>query len=135
MRTPKYSDDQKKASQRYSSLQSRVKYDLNLFWSRQDFIDWYLSKEKKCCYCKCTEDEIKAFYDTDSSKRKRTRGQTLEIERIKDEKYSEDNCELACYWCNNAKSDVFTFDEFKPIGKAIGETIKARIKAGNQKLS
>ena len=38
--------------------------------------------------------------------------------------YNKDNCVLACYWCNNAKTDAFTADEFKPIGKEIGKTIQ-----------
>ena len=38
--------------------------------------------------------------------------------------YNKDNCVLACHWCNNAKTDAFTADEFKPIGKEIGTTIQ-----------
>jgi hypothetical protein len=127
MRPEKYSDEQKTASKRYSSLQSRVEYNLEDYWDREEFIDWYITKEKKCCYCGCTMDELTAFYKSDKSKRKRTRGQNLEIERKEDEKYSENNCDLACYWCNNAKSDVFDVEEFEPIGKAIGDAIKARV--------
>jgi hypothetical protein len=127
MRQKKYSEEQSAASKRYSSLQSRVKYNLKDYWDRGKFIDWYITKKKKCCYCGCTEDELTAFYKSDDSKRKRTRGQNLEIERKEDKEYSDDNCDLACYWCNNAKSDVFTVQEFEPIGKTIGNAIKARI--------
>jgi hypothetical protein len=28
-----------------------------------------------------------------------------------------DNLVFACYWCNNAKTDTFTADEFKEVGK------------------
>lgn len=41
--------------------------------------------------------------------------------------YNPDNCVLACYWCNNAKTDAFTDKEFKPIGDLIGKTIKSII--------
>jgi hypothetical protein len=34
---------------------------------------------------------------------------------------------MACYWCNNAKTDEFTAEEFKPIGEAIGAALMARI--------
>ena len=43
-----------------------------------------------------------------NSSQGRTRGVWLEIDRKKPkESYSEDNCVLACYFCNNDKSDVF----------------------------
>lgn len=38
--------------------------------------------------------------------------------------YNANNCVFACYWCNNAKTDAFTDEEFMPIGKAIGVAIK-----------
>lgn len=129
MRKEKYSADENAASKRYSSLKSRVQYDLESSWTRENFIKWYVGQtSRKCCYCGCNEEELKAFYMANESKRKRTRGRSLEIERKEDEPYSERNCELACYWCNNAKSDVFTVKEFEPIGKAIGRAIKARIR-------
>jgi hypothetical protein len=41
----------------------------------------------------------------------------LEIDRKNSNfEYSENNCVLACYWCNNAKTDEFTFEEFQIIG-------------------
>ena len=122
-----YTKEQKIASNKFSSIKSRVKkkpgYDLEDYWSREDFIDWYTTIEKKCCYCNSTDAEIEKFYSKTISKRNGTRGRTLEIERINDTPYSRENCELSCYWCNNAKSDVFTYDQFKIIGKAIGTVI------------
>jgi hypothetical protein len=35
---------------------------------------------------------------------------------------------MACYWCNNAKTDEFTAEEFEHIGIAIGELFKERLK-------
>lgn len=47
--------------------------------------------------------------------------------------YNESNCVLACYWCNNAKTDAFTDKEFEPIGLIIGDTIRSILtkKKGN----
>lgn len=119
-----YTEEERVASNRYSSIKSRVKYNLGSFWPREDFIKWYINEEKKCCYCGCSQNELEIFYSKNSSKRKTTRGKTLEIERIKDKEYTESNCKLSCYWCNNAKSDVFSYDSFKPIAVAIGKAIK-----------
>ena len=44
----------------------------------------------------------------------------LEVDRLNnDNGYEKSNCVLACYPCNNAKSDVFDESEFRIIGKAI----------------
>lgn len=130
-----YSEDQKVASKRYSNIKSRVKkseknlfgYDLENYWKKDDFISWYEEKEKKCCYCNSTQVEIEIFYNNNSSKRKKTRGRVLEIERFEDKPYSRNNCDLVCYWCNNAKSDVFSPKQFQDIGIAIGRKIKEAI--------
>jgi hypothetical protein len=124
----KYTEKEKIASDRYTEIKSRVYYDLEQYWSRKDFINWYITKTQKCCYCHCTLEELAKFYDLTNSKRKNTRGKSLEIDRREDNQYTENNCDFCCYWCNNAKSDVFSFDEFHHIGKAIGEVIKEKIK-------
>jgi hypothetical protein len=121
-----YTVEQKKASDRFSRIKSRFK-NLENHWTREKFIDWFINKDKKCFYCKCTQAELDIFYNLHPSKRYLTRGKSLEIERKDDKEYSEENCEFACYWCNNAKSDVFSSEEFMPIGKAIGEVIIASI--------
>ena len=62
------------------------------------------------------------------TKRSGTRGRSLELERVRpNEDYG--NLELACYWCNNAKSDEFNEMEFKPIGIEIGKALRARLKS------
>lgn len=53
----------------------------------------------------------------------------LEIDRKNSKKPSQEgyerrNCALACYPCNNAKSNVFSEREFKEIGKTIAKVIK-----------
>jgi hypothetical protein len=51
-----------------------------------------------------------------------TRGFSMEIDRKEPNKeYTSGNSVLSCYWCNNAKTDEFFYDEFKPI---IGESFR-----------
>jgi len=128
MRRKKYTEKEKLASNTYSRLKSKVEYDLEQHWSRKDFIKWYIGKAQECCYCRCTKEQLDKFYKLTNSKRYVKRGKTLEIERRKDKEYSKDNCDFSCYWCNNAKSDVFSSDEFQQIGEAIGKVIKEKIK-------
>lgn len=122
-----YTDEEKLASNRYSSIKSRVTYNLEKYWSRKDFIGWYI-EQKECYYCKSSIKDLKSFYKLDNSKRKLTRGKTLEVDRLKDIEYTKENCVVSCYWCNNAKSDVFSSTEFKNIGKSIGIEIQHRLK-------
>jgi len=57
--------------------------------------------------------------------RKGRRGISLEVDRKDGKKeYSPGNCVLACYPCNNAKSDVFSYNEFLEIGKVISKVKK-----------
>jgi 5-methylcytosine-specific restriction endonuclease McrA len=37
------------------------------------------------------------------------------------------NIVLACYWCNNAKTDTFTYEEFLRVGKVFAEIWKERL--------
>lgn len=91
------------------------------------FYEWYKTAERVCHYCKCTEKDIELYFNTIVAINKRpTRGKTLEIERI-DSSINDysiiENLTFACYICNNAKSDFFTEEKFKPIGEEIGRTI------------
>lgn len=74
--------------------------------------------KNKCHYCGITENDISELGDENSdkikTKRLRTRGRSMEIDRIDPfGDYSENNIILACYWCNNAKTDEFSYFEFK----------------------
>jgi len=96
-----------------------------------DFYKWYLSHERKCFYCDITEQEIKELLDSGrlTTKRIATRGRKLELDRKQpDLEYDNfDNIVFACYWCNNAKTDTFTEEEFKKIGQVFKEIWKIRL--------
>jgi len=81
----------------------------------------FINSKSECEYCHITEDKIKVLIDAQKlNKKKDTRGWTLEIDRIKPNyEYTKENCVWCCYWCNNAKSDEFSYDEFKKMGEVI----------------
>lgn len=103
--------------------------------SFRSFYDWMIvnSHDKKCTYCKITEPEIQQLYEL--AKRNggeltvRKRGPKLELDRKKPKTDYDDleNIVWACYWCNNAKTDTFTHEEFLQIGKTIEEIWKKRL--------
>lgn len=89
------------------------------FPSFNTFYRWYIGKyeeQKGCCYyCGTDERLIAEFIDKKKEFIKRpNRGKHLEVERkdAKSNKYNAKNCVLACYFCNNDKSDIFNEDEY-----------------------
>jgi 5-methylcytosine-specific restriction endonuclease McrA len=100
---------------------------------KNNFVQWYKEKFEtqngKCFYCGL-DGKVVINYEKqlgvinmlkDAGFRKGKRGKSLEIDRKEPMKpYASDNCELACYPCNNAKSDVFNWEEFIIIGAVIG---------------
>lgn len=101
------------------------------FEGEKEFMDWYVKKEKICCYCGVSEEYLEKYFKIDKSNSqtkkavKRGRGMRLEIERIKTadgkNEYTKENCTLACYICNNAKSDFLSAYDFKPIAEGINK--------------
>ena len=93
----------------------------NLSTSFNEFFEWYMNLTPKCDYCGITEEEIKRLFEQDPDITKRNRGRKLEIDRkLPNSEYDDlTNNVLACYWCNNAKTDTFSYGEFKKIGKVI----------------
>jgi hypothetical protein len=94
------------------------------------FFNWYEGRSAKCEYCGVTEQELALLNQNEQMINKRTtRGRTLELDRKKpNEPYDNlDNLVMCCYWCNNAKTDTFTHDEFKIVGEAIGSVWKNRL--------
>ena len=94
-----------------------------------DFRKWYANQAKRCCYCGIEEEELKKYFHEDNKQTSkataRGRGAWLEIERIltvpEENFYYPNNTDLACYICNNAKSDFISAKDFQPIAKGINQ--------------
>lgn len=96
--------------------------------------NWF-SKEKfdeGCHYCGTTNETCEALFKIQQdgirpdATRGGKRGRRLELERVDPNMPYDnlDNLVWCCYWCNNAKSNFFTKDEFETIAKEIGKSIK-----------
>ncbi|MBT7468882.1 MAG: hypothetical protein HN692_00575 [Candidatus Cloacimonetes bacterium] len=86
--------------------------------------------DRQCKYCKITESTITKLVKNGEINTKRiySRGRTMEIDQKEPNGgYTKDNIALACYWCNNAKTDEFNKKEFKKIGKAIRKVWERRL--------
>jgi hypothetical protein len=77
-----------------------------------------------CEYCGITIEQIyKCNLQT-----KRARGYTMEIDQVNAYGgYSETNTKASCYWCNNAKTDEFSLEEFKCIARGINTAWNERL--------
>lgn len=97
-----------------------------------DLFQWYVRTPKICEYCGLPENKLEELHNIPKhiNKRYPKRGSTLEIDRMESElSYTIiNNLVLACYWCNNAKTDTFTSAEFSKIGIVIKEIWKERFK-------
>ncbi|HEY0244976.1 MAG TPA: hypothetical protein VGC01_05390 [Mucilaginibacter sp.] len=96
------------------------------FW---DFNYWSITTEPRCHYCGITQENLTLLHTLGLVNNKRaTRGKTLEIDRKNpNEPYSNiQNLTYSCYWCNNAKTDTFTEEEFLIVGEAISKIWKSR---------
>ena len=95
--------------------------------------------EGKCHYCGIEESDFTKLWGKFYGLKKR--GIRLEIDRkdavvkkgkkiIKVERrHTRENCVLACALCNMAKSNMFTYDEFKKVGEVIEEIWRERKKS------
>ena len=88
-----------------------------------DLYTWWSNVDAVCHYCGISESVLSQLHEQPRHINKRwpQRGQSLELDRKQsDLPYTRiDNLALACYWCNNAKTDTFTYEEFRLIGRAI----------------
>jgi len=97
----------------YTSIRSRQKFDNKTKYfrpfeiTRNDFVQWYGSQEKKCAYCDIPEELLNKVEDIYNDQILR-----LTID-CKDNElgYTLDNIVLACKRCNSIKSDNLSFDE------------------------
>lgn len=102
--------------------------------SFDQFYNWFNKEnfEKGCFYCGTTNETSEKLYKIQldgirpDATRGGKRGKRLELDRVNPSlPYDElNNIVWCCYWCNNAKSNFFTEDEFKPIAVEIGKAIK-----------
>ena len=109
--------------QRLYSIYQRIKEHCCDEWRTDSkaFYSWYEKQAEKqegrCQYCHMPGD-TEVYYHMRFRKGKR--GLNLEVDRKDNSRrYSPENCVLACYPCNNAKSDVFSYEEFSKIGETI----------------
>lgn len=116
----KWWDELKDKREKWSKIRSiwrskEIKTDYFTFYR------WYSNALKECYYCGITESKVSELWFKYPKLTKRGRGRVLEIDRkIPDNPYGDiDNLTICCYWCNNAKTDTFDSDEFKPIGEEI----------------
>ena len=105
--------------------------------NKDDFIDKFFDRNsiRKCVYCGVHESKLGLMETVRSG-----RGERLEYDRLisrdKDGNkldYNLCNVELACYWCNNAKTDTFSPKEFKGIARAINILWNDKLKASGDK--
>jgi hypothetical protein len=74
------------------------------------------SAERECHYCELSEMEFKFLRHQKGIYTKRVRGYEMEIDRLNSNReYTRENVVICCYFCNNAKTDEFTHEEFKQI--------------------
>ncbi len=136
----KMSVTRQELSQWYEELKSErtAIASIWMLWARKKrdvtfpvFYDWYVAQERSCGYCGITEAEIASLLATGllTTKRLATRGRRLELDRRQPEAAYDDlaNLTLACYWCNNAKTDTFSAEEFTEVGRAFAKIWRQRL--------
>jgi len=106
-------------------------YIMNMYeriFPSEDFIHM-IEDGKECHYCHTSIDQINRLIEKGKIYKKHiTRGWSLEIDRMKPNyEYTKGNCVICCYWCNNAKTDEFSYDEFVEIGKEIEKVWHGRL--------
>jgi hypothetical protein len=94
------------------NAQQRRNEILNI--TREDFIVWWYSQQQQCHYCHRTLKEVK----NDNKEMHPYAKTRLSIDRKDNSQgYTIDNIVLACYRCNMIKSNYFTEEEMKILGK------------------
>jgi len=90
-----------------------------LFDDYTKFLEWYKEQNETCNYCGITQSKLHKIVKlrngnlTLNQKTKRSKG-TLEIEKLNpSEEYTYDNSVLSCPFCNNAKSNLISEDDWR----------------------
>ena len=113
--------------ERISKYYSTNKKKLIGFNQKSDFVNWYMTKlqdeDCKCHYCETSILVIRNLLKHGLINGRKVgrggngfRGPNLELDR-KDPFgiYSDENCVLSCYYCNNDKSNTFDYKTYKNI--------------------
>jgi len=102
----------KRANQLFNSRKGKDDFVAFEKLGKRKFYEWYHKQPKKCAYCGIEEGKLQKIFDKEKGiiHTKRNRGHILELERKNTEsnEYSPANCVLACYLCNNHKSDLIS---------------------------
>lgn len=118
-----------KAQEYYKKLRNSYKDEfIKSIFPWKEFRD--MVQETRCYFCRITIDQICKMGQNGLLRNKRsdTRGYSLEVDRLNPNiEYRKNNCKMVCYWCNNAKTDEFTCDEFKEIAKGIRKAWEHRL--------
>jgi hypothetical protein len=97
--------------------QTKLTLQSQLEWIR--IIDLIRINDHVCYYCGISEEVLKVLYNDVSKicKTKRNRGSWFELDRMNakgaQNVYTGGNTVLACYFCNNHKSDVISPDDMR----------------------
>lgn len=121
------SDFIEEEKERIAKYYSTNKQKLSGFINKSDFFNWYITKiqreDAKCHYCDTSILKIRELLNLKLINGRKVgpggsgfRGPNLELDR-KDPFgiYSQENCVLSCYYCNNDKSNTFDYETYKNI--------------------
>jgi len=107
----------RRSNQLYNGKHKNEKFIAFKKLGKIQFFKWFEKQYNKqkgsCIYCGIEEAKLKKIFDKEILYTKRKRGRVLELERkdAKNNAYSPNNCVLACYLCNNHKSDLISVND------------------------
>ena len=108
----KIREEIKRANQLFNARKGKTDFEKFEKLGKRWFYEWYVKQPKKCYYCGIEEEKLQKIFDVENGilHTKRNRGRVLELERknAKNNEYSPENCVMACYLCNNHKSDLIS---------------------------
>lgn len=95
---------------RFYGIKARAKRSgLEFNLTKREFIEWFVSQKKVCFYCGISEDKLHTMGRAKS---------LMTIDRKNNEAgYEISNMCMACFRCNNLKSNFFTDKEWMQIAK------------------
>ncbi|MFY0606427.1 MAG: hypothetical protein JXR10_06925 [Cyclobacteriaceae bacterium] len=107
----------KRANQLFNSRIKNPDFKSFLNSGKRAFFEWFEKQPSECGYCGIEENKLEALFSGEKPtlETKRRRGAKLELERRDSgsNEYSEENCIMACYLCNNHKSDLISEEDHK----------------------